>query len=488
MKKLKSLTKSILIDFSMLLFFFILLACDNNSGVITDDEELDSSVETNSILVNISDNARQEIFLGIDAERLWYWKPAKKVELAELGVKELKSKFVRVAISPKYQLEEDEEVNPSAYDIILEMMDAMKKANPEILFFATPQPLQEAYPNKTAEDKEIYNKKWEGGTVPWSPFPTWVLNVKKQGTEVVDGNTVPKWVTTNLDVDKLIKYFSDYLNFMYDKGFVISYMDVTQEKEIITPDILVRLYNEIPNHLNDGVKMPLLIGPSSWSRYHGTEWLKGVKSEEQKRALGIASTHNTNDMGSSEEFVAEADRVGKPAWNTELHAWLGTAEETELEVLSSEIFWEHMRAGFTGLSTWLFYGPEGGKGHTMIWSSTKPNVETVKSAKYEIFKTMVNSANGGYYVPIEMPDKDVITSAFIKDNVLTIWALNKADVNKKIKFVIGKRVANKELLCKYWNGDLPRSGIETKFEMLNDNSFVYDCSKKTLYYYELKLK
>lgn len=44
--------------------------------------------------------------------------------------------------------------------------------------------------------------------------------------------------------------------------------------------------------------------------------------------------------------------MDKPAWNTELHDWVGIA--TEDEVLTADSFFEYFRAGFTGMSGWLF--------------------------------------------------------------------------------------------------------------------------------------
>src|SRR5690606_27765721 len=107
------------------------------------------------------------------------------------------------------------------------------------------------------------------------------------------------------------------------------------------------------------------------------------------------SIHNTGGSGSLSEFVGDAAAWGKDAWNTELHAWTGGTLRDEL--LNSAIFWEHMQAGFVGVDTWLFFGPLGGTGHWMIgahWNNGTVN----KTGKYEIFKQVVNNANGGNYV------------------------------------------------------------------------------------------
>ena len=79
------------------------------------------------------------------------------------------------------------------------MMEAMKKANPNIEFFASPRPLGEAY---TKEEKE---KIWgHEKNVPWSPVPAWIMKFKQNGTKKIDGVEVPKWVDGELDLDTIL--------------------------------------------------------------------------------------------------------------------------------------------------------------------------------------------------------------------------------------------------------------------------------------------
>src|SRR5690606_9621977 len=114
-------------------------------------------------------------------------------------------------------------------------------------------------------------------------------------------------------------------------------------------------------YLDAGVDMPDLIAPSSWSVQNGVNWLNAVNSANgEQNGFDIAATHNTGGSGSISQFVGSASALGKDAWNTELHAWTGGILREE--VLKSAISWQHMRAGFVGLDTWLFFGPAGNTG------------------------------------------------------------------------------------------------------------------------------
>ena len=128
----------------VLVFLAMVLSCKGESIDTSlpsggEGPEIPDSEEV--IPVNVSETEKQDIYLGIDAERLWYWKNYIKDELADLGVKELQSKFVRVAINCKYEREKGVKDETAYTEDILVMMEAMKKANPNIEFFASPRPL-----------------------------------------------------------------------------------------------------------------------------------------------------------------------------------------------------------------------------------------------------------------------------------------------------------------------------------------------------------
>jgi hypothetical protein len=433
--------------------------------------------------IEVSDSIKQKIGLGVDAERLWYWRSPLKDRLAELAVKEMNSKYVRVAIACDYEREKGV-IKPEAYSMILEMMTAMKKANPEILFFASPRPLHEAY----TEQEKI--AEWGGkDNVPWSCYPRWILQWNQDGTKkLADGTIVPKWVQGDFDVPALAQYFADYLNLMYSQGFQIDYLDATNEKAVITPAINKYLYDNIPPKLNSGVKMPQLIVPSSWNVQNGINWLDSINIDNlEHEAFAIASVHNTGDGGSPSQFASKANALHKEAWNTELHDWIGiTLGE---EVLSSEVFWQYLQAGFTGIDTWLFFGPAAGKPHSMIWAS---NTDIIKSGKYEIFKQVVNNANGGNYIAVSNPSLGVfVTAAFLKDSILSVWVLNKQSTTfqqigiqlPEVNNILGKTID----VIRWKGGETTNAGEQSSIVASESNKFYSDIVGESLYFFKINL-
>jgi len=356
-------------------------------------------------MVVVSSEQRQQMRFGIDAERLWWWYPGIGRELARYAVGELQADYVRVAIFAAYEREEGRK-NPKAYDRILDMMKALRKENPEIKFFASPRPLEEAY------SQEEWKQDWDG-KVPWSPYPIWVLPFTRNGT---DDQGLPIWQMGELDEKKYTRYLADYLNFMHSEKFDVAYLDVSNECELPQQKI-----NYMVKHLKDlldpGVKMPLIVAPSSWNMQQGVDWLQSADSD----MLDVVACHNTDPGGSMEAFAELGRKMGKEVWNSELHDWVGV--EPREEIMNSETLWKHIRAGFSGIDSWLFFGPIEGKDHTMIWTDGN-SIRT--SYKYEIFKQLVNNANRGYYLETGMPRKDIYTAAFRKGQVVTIWVFNRS--------------------------------------------------------------
>src|SRR5690606_6794399 len=157
--------------------------------------------------------------------------------------------------------------NEAAYDQIIEVMTAMREANPDIHFFASPRPVHEAYSRE--EKIEIWGHR---DNVPFSPFPVWIQQWHQNGSKKLeDGTVVPRWTKGGFDIDAVVGYYADYLNLMHRKGFAIQYLDVTNEQTIITPEHVKYLHDHIPLRLQKGVSMPKLIAPSSWSMEGGID-------------------------------------------------------------------------------------------------------------------------------------------------------------------------------------------------------------------------
>ncbi len=425
-----------------------------------------------AVNITVNDTPKQLLRFGIDAERLWYWRTGTMGNtLANLGVKELKASFVRVAIDCAYEREEGVKV-PANYDKILDMMLAMKTANPEIEFFASPRPLDEAYTD--TENEAI----WGGPVAPWAPVPAWIMTWVENGTNA-DGTK--KWRIGTINVGKLAQYYADYLNFMHQKGFKITYMDVTNEKNEITPTMTKYLFDNIPGLLNTGVHMPKLIAPSSWSYESGTEYLNSF-TNAQLGSFGIAGCHNTGDPGTAVDFTTKANQIAKEPWNTELHKWVGI--NTRDEVLNAEAFLNAMNGGFTGLCSWLFYGPSSGKDHTMIWSGAST---ATRSAKYEIYKKVVNNTNGGNLYKTVSSSTGVFSATFVKDSVMIIVALNK-DVTAKsnVKFLLqNKNLKDLQVEVTKWQHGIAKAGVTSTFDAKLLDQFEYTLDSSALYVFKI---
>lgn len=442
-------------------------------------QEKDNTTHT----IIVSDKVKQTVKFGVDAERLWDWDKDMKEELAHLAVSEINSEYIRVGIDATYEREEGVK-NKNAYDDEIEMMRAIKSANPDIQFFASPRPLFEAY---SRDEREIV---WgHKDNTPWSPYPRWILDWKQDGTKKMkDGTVVPRWKEEVLQLPKLIQYFADYLNLMHHNGFKITYLDVTNEKETISPAANKYIHENLPKLLEPGVYMPGLVVPSSWAVSGATDWLDKVDTLKNEHAsIAVAATHNTGPTGVYEEFVKRANKLGiKEIWNTEMHGWTGV--DLHEEIITSEVLWKHLRAGFTGIDTWLFYGPAKGRGHTMIWVDHQNKTYT-KSGKYEIFKQVVNHASGGNYVEITMPYDATPTAAFIKDNILSVWVLNKSKLPMhNTRFDLGeiRKISNDQCEVYRWHKDLPRVG-EKKNLPISQNSFHYTLEGESLYFFKIQL-
>jgi hypothetical protein len=158
------------------------------------------------------------------------------------------------------------------------------------------------------------------------------------------------------------------------------------------------------------------------------------------------------------------------------------------EILNSAVFWEHLRAGFVGIETWLFFGPHGGADHPMIWSHWSDG-RIVRTGKYEIFKQVVNYANGGNYVDITMPPSSTITSAFVKDNVPSIWILNTDTTSiADMQFGLGSRLAQgKAVDVVRWHETLPNTGESSSFTATQQHGFTYNISGESLYFFRINL-
>lgn len=439
-----------------------------NSIVISGEYIVNDSETSGSIAITPS--VKQHLRFGIDAERLWYWKTGSFGNtLADLAVKELKSEFVRVAVNCAYEREEGV-IDANAYDKIIDMMTAMKLSNPDIKFFASPRPLNEAYTNQ--EEIDIW-----GGKCPWSPAPSWVIPWIENGTNS-DGTT--KWKIGSVKAAKLTRYYADYLNLMHSHGFKIDYLDITNEKNEVSATICKYLFDNIPDLLDSGVYMPELVAPSSWNFQQGVSYLNSF-TNDQLSSFSIAASHNTNPAGSPKAFSDKANSINKEPWNTELHGWVGITIQDE--IVSSKYFFDHINSGMVGLDSWLFFGPIQGKDHTMIWANSNT---AKKSSKYHIFKKVVNNANGGNYIETTSIGEGLMATSFIKNNTTMVCVLNESNFDKpntEIDFGTWN-IKDKAIEVTEYGSNIPREGTTSNIST-SDNKVVFNAKAKSLFVFKV---
>lgn len=107
-----------------------------------------------------------------------------------------------------------------------------------------------------------------------------------------------------------------------------------------------------------------------------------------------------------------------------MHGWVGTRSPSD-DILNSIILWRHLAAGFSGIDTWLFFGPWKGAAHPMVYSNRGHGPET--TAKYEIFKSVVNDTCGGRYVASTSSDKRIVPAVLMKERRMLVSVLNTGD-------------------------------------------------------------
>ncbi|MGJ8695732.1 MAG: carbohydrate-binding protein [Verrucomicrobiaceae bacterium] len=414
------------------------------------------------IPVVIGTTPKQTMRYGMDYERLWYWttslNSAERDLVAKWSVVDNDIDFIRVAVNAGYELTENN-YDLSAYTFrIIPMMQEMQEANPNIKFFASPRPLDEAQDN-----------------VAWQPYPQWITGSTGSSSNY------------NFNWEKCGQYLVRYLRLMKSYGFKISYMDLTNEwqsndggsrftqadardvteyiKDYIAnppspdPTDPTGSYAGFPALTADD--LPLFIAPSSWNFVQGASWINNLDTSRRRDAVDIAASHNTDKTGTAEDFAeAVINTLGPDTeiWNTELHGWKSTSGANE--VLTFSFMLEAINAGFSGLSGWLAIGTTN-QGHSYILN---PNGTPVRNVKYFIFNKLTNTSHRGQALDIATPPELSHTTALIKDNLLTVWAINPNGSTVDLALDLNGKVSTNQTITRTrWHEDLNVEGEVTSF-------------------------
>ncbi len=396
---------------------------------------------------------QQMMRYGMDYERLWFWSNSDKDLVAKWSAIDTRIDYVRVAMNSAYELTEGT-YNLGAYtNKIFPMMHAMQDANPDIKFFASPRPLNEAISG-----------------VAWQPYPQWVT-----GSTGNSGNF-------NFDWQKCAEYLERYILLMKSEGFKISFMDLTNEwqsndggNRITQADA-----RDITEYLKanlDPADVPLFIGPSSWNYAQGESWIRNLDTARRRDAIDIAAGHNTNRPSDpAENFAATVDFAQQvrdtlgpdtEIWNTEVHGWKSTSNENE--TTSFYFMLEKIRAGFTGLNGWLAIG-QTNQGHTYILNQ---NGSRTRNVKYFIFKKLSETSNYGHALDIiDEPSQLSHTAALIKGNLMTVWVINQG--TSSVPLIItpaGRTISESSIKRTRWTDPSDVEGFTSFEPVTSDASF-----------------
>lgn len=415
-------------------------------------------------VVTVASEPQQKMAYGMDFERLWSWKGLKeRTRLAEFAVRDCKVDYVRVAINGGAEPKEGT-FDASAYDDILEVMTVCQAARPDIKFFGSPRPINEAIKD-----------------APWGCYPTWIGAV----TNYTNSKGERKWKPLPFEPEKAGDYMVRYVRFMKSKGFTISYLDLKNECcPKYRPAGLAVMAARIRKEL--GKDAPLLIAPSGFDYIVGGAWVKeAMDGPAGTNFFDILSTHNTRGekSGPLEDFVALGAKLGKPVWNTELHGWRGNDAAAASNTV---ILFHQIRTGVGTLNDWLSLGNEK-KDYKMFRTMNNGSLEVMRI--YYIYKQLVNTSSGGRYVPTTVPAGLTSSAAFLKGDLMTVWLLNGTAVPAPgIRVDLGRTIADNELKTVWWGPANGREGTVGKAKPATEKSLVADVGAQTLICFEFKVK
>lgn len=408
------------------------------------------TLHVSAITLTIDNIPQQQMKYGFDYERLWFWygSDSIKTQVADWSVIDCDVDYLRVAIHCGYELEEGV-LDPSAYDKILNLMTFMKTAKPDIEFFASPRP---------------YNDTVSGG--PWCPYPLWINEFRDNQ----DGT----WTFLTFHWQKCAEYLIRYVRFMNSHGFKIHYMDLTNEFNKVTPTHMLNIKNMMAAALGD--EMPKIIAPSAWSFTQGVNWLNDVISQNAVDAIDIAACHNTGSQGTPADFSNKAYSMGLEVWDSEMHGWVGQTPDEEIP--TSDELWDRVRAGFTGIDSWLAIGTPN-QHHCMILHRGS---YAERNVKYFIFRKVTNTSHGGHCLDVNQPAAFRSTAAFIKNNTVTVWVLNNSTTaQSNVEFVIDGRTILSQIEQTKWHPSLPIDGSVSTFDKTADHQFHANIDGESLY-------
>jgi len=171
-----------------------------------------------------------------------------------------------------------------------------------------------------------------------------------------------------------------------------------------------------------------------------------------------------------------------------MHGWVGTRSPSE-DILNSVILWRHLEAGFSGINTWLFFGPWKGAGHPMVYSNRKHGPET--TAKYEIFKSLVNDMHQGRYVLSESTDDRIVSAVLTKDDKLFVSLLNRSEDSVSIQIELPEKTRIRgNVNVRLWKSsqNVPFPQVSRNKNLHKKGNWNYELPPQSLVHFVFRVK
>ncbi len=408
--------------------------------------------------LTVGNTKRQKMRYGLDYERLWYWygSTANKNTVARWSMVDCDVDYIRVAINCEYELTEGNYDLTAYTDKIIPMMTAMKAAKPNIKFFASPRPLNEA--------PAPYNN------ARWQPYPYFITGDPGDGSSF------------SFNWQKCAEYLVRYINLMKTYGFKISFTDMTNEWNYVTPTHVLNIKNYMVANLAPA-DIPLIVAPSAWSYSQGASWVNSI-SNTTRPAFDIAGCHNTDKTGTAQKFADEAssELPGKEIWSTELHGWKGDLLSEEIP--TSSFMWESIRAGFSGINGWLAIGTTA-QGHCYILND---GTTVERNVKFFIFEKLSTTSNYGHALDVNLPTEVTSTIALIRGNLMTVWVLNNNANAVPIRIApTGRTFSEAAVKRTRWHDTLALEGVTDQIPATANTSVWSSIAGDSLYCFEILL-
>lgn len=432
-----------------------------------------------SISLDATDVAQSIVMMGGDMERSGgnLKNASNPEEIIDWLVKDIPFNTWRIAYNKNQEIVEGVK-NWAYYDDELAVMQLIKNANPDIKFFAT---LESDYHGYSQGNR--------------NNLPTWIYDYSyDRETSTVIGSR-------SFDAVKYGLFLADYLEYMEQSGFPITYLATSKEYVgVITADRAKIAIQTLIDELEArNVQMPLIVDAGTWSLSNGINLINNYENRDMTQYVYGYSSHNywSSETKTWGDFVSAANNVGKFAFNEESgHGGGGKAlyeanfsialgnfaakAEMYAEGLQGEAIFELWPRGYSEVQENTYYSKpiffnNGSKGRRM-------------RSYYIVKKFATNAVDSQYIQSTSISLPDVSTMAFAQGDKVTLWVINNSDIRyNKVDFNITQLglAGGMDIEKTYWDENSDITGVSSRVNMISNDQFVSDINARSIQVFEL---